>query len=344
MRFSIPRVLVVAVLFAMLSPACGRINERTGKITVYTHFMLDQAKTYLAVFNAEYPDIKVKVVYDALGPLTKRLLAERDNPRADVIWGLAATDLMLLEWHHMLQPYAPDGLERVQPQFRDTSHPPYWVGLAAWMSAFCVNTVLSEKLGLPLPEAWSNLIKPVYKGYLTMPNPMVTGTGYMAVAAILQIYGEIKGWEYLDALHQNVTAYMPSGAKPCQLSGAGKVPLGISFGLAGVRQKAQGAPIDVIFPSEGSGWDITASSLIDKDQIKPAAQTFLDWAISDSAMRAYGQNYAVTTVKTNATFPAGFPEEPTVQLLDRDLPWDTANRDRILRQWQERYGAKVATE
>lgn len=338
-------VLVVAVAFAMLSAACGRKSERIEGITVYTSLMPDQVKTYLAVFNAEYPNIKVIVVREAFGPLTKRLLAERDDPRADVIWGLAATNVLRLEWHGMLSPYAPDGLERVPSQFRDTSNPPYWVGIAAWMSAFCVNTVQLKKLGLPLPKAsWNELIDPVYKGHLTMPNPMVTGTGYMAVAAILQMYGESEGWEYLDALHQNITAYLLSGAKPCRLAGAGEVPIGISFGLAGVKQRDQEDPIDVIFPIEGSGWDMEANALIKKDHIKPAAKTFLDWAIGDSAMRAYSKNYAVTAVKTYASLPEGYPEDPTAQLLDRDFPWGTANRDSILRQWQQRYGDKVAKD
>ena len=340
-------MLFMVGVLAMLLAACGSKREEApsptaGEITVYTNILLDQVKTYLADFHKTYPDIKVNVVRESVGDLTKRLLAERDNPLADVIWGLAVTSLQLLEWRDMLSPYTPAGLERVMPQFRDTSNPPYWVGMDAWMAIFCVNVVELEKLGLPMPRAWSNLIDPAYRGHLMMYNPNVTGTGYMTVTAILQIYGEVKGWEYLDALHQNIFAYVPSEEEPCRLAGAGKVLISISYDLEGVQQKTHGAPIDVIFPTEKTGWDMEASALVKKRHIKPVAKTFLDWAISDSAMQAYAKNYAITAVRTNVPVPQGFPDEPTRQLLDRDFPWDTANREHILRTWLRRYGDKVA--
>ena len=339
-------ILCMVGVLAMLLVACGSRGEEASsptvrEITVYTNILLDQVKTYLAEFNKIYPDIKVQVVRGSLGKLNQRLLAERDNPRADVIWGLAVTSLVLLEWRDMLSPYAPAGLERVMPKFRDTSHPPYWVGLDAWMAVFCVNVAELEKLGLPMPLTWRDLTNAVYRGRIIMYNPTITGTGYLTVTAILQLYGEVKGWEYLDALHQNIFAYVPSEAESCQLAGAGKAPISISYDLEGVQQKIKGAPIDVIFPTEKTGWDMEASALVKKIYIKPESKTFLDWAISESAMREYAKNYAITAVQTDIPLPQGFPDEPTQYLLDRDFPWDTANRDRILRAWRQRYGDKI---
>lgn len=334
-------------MLALLLVACKRTSEDipspdSGEITVYTNILLDQVKTYLEGFHVLHPQIKVNVVREAVSVLAQRLLAERNDPQADVIWGLAVTSLKRMEWRGMLSPYAPVGLERVMPQFRDTSNPPYWVGMDAWTAVFCVNTVALDNLGLPIPRSWSDLIKPIYKGHVLMYNPLVTGTGYMTVTAILQIYDEVKGWEYLDALHQNIVAYVSSEAEPCRLTSAGKALISISYDLEGVQQKTAGAPLEVIFPTEKTGWDMEASALVRKLRVKPAAKTFLDWAISDGAMRAYAANYAITAVKLDLPVPPGFPTDPTQELLDRDFPWDTANYDRIGREWKRRYGAKIA--
>ncbi len=64
----------------------------------------------------------------------------------------------------LLEPYAPKGLERVQPLFRDKANPPAWVGIDIYMSAFCFNTEVAKKHNLPAPTSWADLTKPVYKG------------------------------------------------------------------------------------------------------------------------------------------------------------------------------------
>jgi iron(III) transport system substrate-binding protein len=223
---------------------------------------------------------------------------------------------------------------------KDDRNPPHWVGIDAWMSAFCANTVELEKKGLPVPQSWDDLTKPEYKDQIVMSNPASSGTGYLSVSAILQLKGEEQGWQYLDSLHQNIAQYMHSGSKPCKAAGAGEYPIGISFGYRAVKQKNDGEPIEAVFPKEGSGWDIEANALVKKNNIKPAAKTFLNWAISPEISEKYAENLAITAVKTNAKVPEGFPADPTAQLIKNDFQWAAKNRDRILEEWTKRYDSK----
>ena len=71
-------------------------------LTVYTAVEAEDLKRYAAEFNKDYPDIKIRWVRDSTGIVTAKLLAEKNNPRADIIWGLAATSLMLLQSEGML--------------------------------------------------------------------------------------------------------------------------------------------------------------------------------------------------------------------------------------------------
>jgi iron(III) transport system substrate-binding protein len=313
----------------------------TGGITVYTALEDDQLSEYLPLFQKEYPDIKVNKVRDSTGVVTAKLLAEKDNPTADVVWGLAASSLLVADKQGMLEPYAPKGLDAVQPMFRDSKNPPHWVGIDAWESAFCVNTVEAGKKNLSIPQSWADLIKPEYKGQIVMSNPASSGTGFLSVSVILQMMGDAEGWKYLDALHENIAQYVHSGSKPCKLAGSGEYAIGISFGYRAVKQKNGGEPIQPVFPKEGSGWDVEANALVKKANINPAAKTFLDWAISPEISKKYAKNFPLTAVKTDVPIPAGFPEDPLKQLSTKnDLKWAAANRDKILAEWTKRYDSK----
>ncbi|NJO41575.1 MAG: putative 2-aminoethylphosphonate ABC transporter substrate-binding protein [Cyanobacteria bacterium CRU_2_1] len=323
------------------SPTTG--NSPAGgadSITVYTALEDDQISGYLESFEQANPNTEVNIVRDSTGVVTAKLLAEKDNPQADVVWGLAVSSLLVADEQGMLEPYAPQGLEQVQAQFRDEANPPHWVGIDAWMSAFCVNTIEAEKKNLPIPQSWDDLIKPEYKGQIVMSNPASSGTGFLSVSAILQLKGEEAGWTYLDALHENVAQYMHSGSKPCKAAGAGEYPIGISFDYRAIKQKNDGEPIEAVFPREGSGWDIEANALVKKADIKEASRTFLDWAISDEVSKKYAESFPITAVQTDVPIPAGYPADPLKQLIPNDFKWAAANRDAILTEWTERYDSK----
>jgi iron(III) transport system substrate-binding protein len=332
-RFLWLSVLVVAFSF-IGSPV------KAEDVLVYTALEDDQVPRYLESFKKQHPEITVKIVRDSTGIVTAKLLAEKTNPQADVVWGTAATSLLVLDQEGMLAPYAPQGLDKVVGQFRDSRNPPQWVGIDAWETAFCVNTVELRAKNLPMPESYVDLLKPVYRGQLVMPNPASSGTGYLTVSAVLQLMGEQKGWEYLDSLHKNIVMYTHSGSKPCKQAGAGEFPIGISFGYRGIQEKQRGAPVQTIFPKEGSGWDLEANALMKKAQIKPAARVFLDWAISQPAMKEYAKSYALTSVPTGNPIPEGYLKDPSKQLIKNDFNWAAKNRARILEEWSKRYDAK----
>ncbi|MBS3948707.1 MAG: putative 2-aminoethylphosphonate ABC transporter substrate-binding protein [Dethiobacter sp.] len=326
---------------------CGQrqaaADPTKGEITVYTALEDELVTEYLAAFNQKFPDIKVNIVRESTGVITARLLAEKANPQADVVWGLAASSLMVLDNQGLLEPYAPVGVERILAKFKSDREVPTWVGITAWETAIVVNTVEAQKLGLPEIRSYQDLLKPEFEGHIVMPNPASSGTGFLTVAGILQLKGKDteKGWEYLDSLHENISHYVHSGSKPARMAAAGETVVGISFGYAGIRQKRLGAPVEIIFPEEGSGWDMEANALMKKGEIKPAAKTFLDWAISDEAMNLYKANYPIISTGKGGTYE-GFTFNPVDQLIENDLAWVAENRESILEKWTQRYGTKSA--
>jgi iron(III) transport system substrate-binding protein len=312
------------------------------ELLVYTALEDDQIPVYVKSFKEQYPDIQLKFVRDSTGVIISKLLAEKDNPQADLVWGTAGTGLILLEEAGIVEPYAPKGLDRISPRFRDAKNPPTWVADDVFETGFCVNELELGAKKLPTPHSYADLVKPEYKGQIVMPNPASSGTGYLTVAGLMSLLGEEKAWEYLDKLDQNIAMYTHSGSKPCKMAGTGEFPIGITFGYRGVMQKRKGEPVSTVFPKEGSGWDCEANALIKKKDIKPEAKLFLDWAISNPVMVEYAKNYGILAAKDvpGFTIPEGYPADPLKQLIDVDLTWAAKNRARILTEWEKRYGAK----
>ncbi len=309
-------------------------------LTVYTAVEAEDLKKYARYFNEDHPDIKIKWVRDSTGIVTAKLLAEKNNPQADVVWGLAGTSLMLLGGEGMLEAYAPKGLDKLDPKFRDAANPPNWTGMDAWVAAVCYNTIEGAKNNVPKPSSWKDLVKPAYKGHVIMPNPNSSGTGFLDVSSWLQIFGEKDGWAYMDGLHKNISRYTHSGSKPCKLAAAGETVIGISFAFRGAKSKAKGAPIDIIIPTEGIGWEMEATAIIKGTKKLAAAKTLVDWTISRKAMEMYNEAYAVVGIPGIAKPVKYFPAETTSRMIKNDFAWAAANRKTILAKWQKRYDSK----
>ena len=331
------RKLLPAVIAAFcVSTAWAQKTE----LLVYTALETDQLKAYEESFNKMYPDIALKFVRDSTGVVTAKLLAEKANPQADAIIGLAASSMEIFKADGMLVPYAPKGVEKLNARFVDASKPPQWVGQDVWAATVCYNTVEGQKKGVPKPETWKDLTKPAYKGQVVMPNPASSGTGYFDVTAWLQVFGEAEGWKYMDALHENIAQYTHSGSKPCRQAGAGEFVVGISFEFRANDVKKKGAPVDIVFPKEGLGWDIEAAGIVKGTKHMDAAKKLMDWIVSKEANEAYAKNFAIVAMPGVAPKLEFIPTDLEKHLVKNDFAFAAKNRDKILAEWQKRYAAK----
>ena len=335
-------ICVILGLAAMMTLLCFS-SASAGDLLVYTALEDDEVAVYLPAFKKAYPDINVTIYRDSTGIVTAKLLAEKDNIQADVVWGTAATSLLVCNELGMLTGYNPKGIERVRKGMKDGKNDPVrWVGIKAYVTGVVGNTIEMEKKNLPMPKSYADLLKPIYKGQIVMPNPASSGTGFLTVSAILQLMGEEKGWDYLDQLHENIAQYTHSGSKPAKMAGKGEFPIGISFAYRGFKQRANGEPVEIAFPAEGSGYEVEANALMKKPRIKKEAKIFLDWAISPEAMAMYAKVYPIVATDIKVDAPEGWPADPMSVLIDNDLEWAANNRKRILKEWTQRYDSKSA--
>lgn len=343
------KALIIIVVSAVILNGCistkpQYVQGNDKSLTIYTALEEEQVNEYIKDFREMYQDINVNIIMDSHGVISAKLISEKDNPQADVVWGLSSINMIDLDSRNLLKPYIAKSFNEVNKKFVDKGDSPSWTGLTVTETAFVVNYKELEKLNIEIPKSFEDLTKSEYKGLITMPNPASSGTGYFTVSAILQLMGEEKGWEYLKKLDENMGIYTHSGSKPAKLAASGEYPIGISFGYRAIKQINNGDPIKAIFPSEGSGWDLESIALVNKNNIKEESKLFMEWALSKDTMKLYSKNAAITSIDINAEPPRGYSKEPLKQLIDNDLEWASKNRSAILKRWEKDYASKTESK
>ncbi|KAB1074367.1 extracellular solute-binding protein [Methylobacterium planeticum] len=333
--------LALAAIVILTAAAGGAAAGERIPITIYTAIENEQIAAIDAGLRRAVPEVEPLWTRGSTGVITDRLLAEAAQPQADLVFGLAASSLTLLKQAGLLAAYEPPGAGGLRSLFRDPTPPHAWTGMDAYLGAICFNAGRAAAAGLLPPQLWRELLAPGLKGQIAMPNPNLSGTGFLLVAGWLQSMGEAGGWAYMDALDQNVSAYLPSGSAPCYAAARGEVIAGLSFDMRAATEKANGAPIDIIVPVDGVGWEQEAVAILGSTRHRALAQRIVDWAASREANEIYARSFAVVADPDVSNPHSIYPPHAEARMIRNDLAWGAANRARILREWTRRYGAKA---
>lgn len=304
------------------------------ELTVYTAVETELLNDYKVAFEKKHPQIEINWIRDSTGTITAKLLAEKDATKADIAFGIAASSLLILEKEGMLLNYKPNGFDLISEKMRDEELPITWVGMNAWASAFCINKFEMKKRDLPYPKTWEDLKNPIYKGLIATPNPASSGSGYMNVSAWIQMMGSSKAWEYMDSLDENIKMYTHSGTKPCSMAAQGEVAIGISSASFAHSLIKRRAPIDIIIPENGVGWELEASAIMKNTKKVHEAKIFQDWVTSEDVAKIGAEFSGITaresfmTVDGKATYK---------KMIENDLSWAAQNRTRLISTWRNKY-------
>lgn len=262
-----------------------------------------------------------------------RIQAEAPNFQADVVWGFMNTHALIGKSRGYFIPYVSKTWADIPQKFWDAEG--YWYGTDYWFAATCVNTNFMKKKNLPYPKSWVDLTNPVYKGEIVMPNPATSGTAFLSISAVMQIFGEKKGWEIFEKLNQNVAQYTSSGTKPAQMVAEGEYALGISWDGAIANREMKGYPIKMIIPEEGTAYDLDSVAILKGCKNMSAAKKLIDWLGTEEAQAFIGQKRSKVTrpgVQGRVKF--------NPNLIKYDAYWAGENQKRIMNEWRTRFPRK----
>lgn len=329
------RMVVLVVLVALLGTSGALAAPAGGRVVV----LCSPNPAWCDAVKVEFPKatgIAMDYVRLSSGEALARLRAEGANPSFDVWFGgtgdphIEANELGLTEF------YRPRAWNDLRGELREAvagKYIPLYAGILGW----ALNERLLTEKNLPVPRTWRDLGNPRYKGLLAMPNPNTSGTGYTAVATVVQVYGEQAAFDLLKRVHRNITEYTRSGAAPGQLTGRGEVALGVTFIHDAVDQVLKGFPITYNAPTDGTGYEIGGLSLVKASRNRTAALAFIDWALTPEAQRlaaADGQSYQIPS-NSKTPIPSTAPRFQDFKVIKYDfLRYGSASvRDRLIKRW-----------
>ncbi len=329
--------IVVAAAFLFMRGAGEEGARVEGPVVVYAaihEFEMDR----LAKAFEEETGIKVEYVRMSAGEIAARVKAEAEAGavQADVIVGgpmIFHEELkragLLYKWEE-----PPENAAAIEGIYHDPDG--YWFGFYLGAIGIAVNTAKLEELGLPKPQGWEDLVKPVYKGYIAVADPRTSGTAYTVLVTLLSLYGEDKGWEYAQKLWGNAGVITKSGAAPGRLAGIGEYPIGIAFGHDILKVKAAGYKVELIYPKEGTGWEIGGVSVLKDAPHLEAAKIFVNWLLGQKAGQLHTDLSFRLSTRPDVEPPPGTTPITEINVLkDFRWKWATENKDQILRKWEE---------
>ena len=203
----------------------------------------------------------------------------------------------------------------------------YWVGIYVGTLGFCTNKDwLAANPKAKAPASWDDLLKPEFKGQILVAHPSTSGTSYTALATVLQIRGEEKGWQYLKAYASQVHQFTKSGAAPAKFVGQGEAAVGVVFSHDIVNEIDNNKlPLVLTFPKEGTGYEIGGMAILKGGKHRDAAQLWFDWAITAEA-QALGPKYKAYQAPTVKGVKLSHPELLQVNLIKYDFQWAGKNK------------------
>ena len=329
------RSLLCGLVLAVLSTAATAADQ----INVICSVQAEWCNMVSTVY-ARTTGTRVNMSLKGSGEALAQLIAERENPKTDVWFGGTGDPHLQAAEQGLTVEYRSPALaqlhEWAQQQAQQSGYKT--VGIYSGPLGFGYNPELLAKKKLAVPRTWGDLIKPEYKGEIQVANPASSGTAYTMIATLVQLMGEEKAFDYLKALHRNVSAYARSGTGPIKAVARGETAISISFVHDGPGEKMQGYPLETITPADGTGAEIGSMSIVRGARNLEAAKKFYDWALTPAAqeMAAAAKSFQLPSNKAAKVDPR-VPDFKKIKLINYDYAkyGASAERRRLIARWEK---------
>jgi len=335
---SIRRLLTVALAIALTVglTACGGTTQTqdSKELDLYTAFPEAEVVTYTNAFE-KATGIKVNYVRLSAGEMLTRIAAEKDNPQVALIFGGSTDNYISAQSQGLLDAYQSSNLSETPSQFLDATGT--WDPIYVGCIAFACNKDWFTKMGYSYPTSWQDLLDAKYAGQIIMAHPATSGTAYTVLSTLVQLMGQDAAFEYFVKLKANISQFTKSGAAAPNAVALGEAAIAITFSHDGLQPTAEGYPIALSFPSEGTGYEVGAVALVKggpADQVNNAKK-FIDWITSSEGQSLYATNNSFR-VPTNgkATVAAGLVTLDSVKTIKYDAQWAATNRKALIAEFE----------
>jgi iron(III) transport system substrate-binding protein len=199
--------------------------------------------------------------------------------------------------------------------------------------AVVINRSKLEESGLPVPSSYQDLLKPVYKELISMPNPKTSGTGYMFLLSLINALGEEAAFRYFDGLAKNILQFTTSGSGPVNALIQGEVAIGLGMTITAVNAiNSRNVPLELLFFAEGAPSITTSFGIIKGKETRPAVKEVFEFTMT-RLVRDDKELYCPEPIMKNQT--NNIPNYPrNILYANMDGVYDLSLKERLLEKWK----------
>ena len=259
--------LAALVLLVFLAISCKK--ETSNEVMIFTSSEDFRIEHFQKRLDEQFPQYKVVINYTTTGNLAAKLKAEGTATDCDIIGELDSAYLEgILDNLADLSSYDSSVfLSDLVP-----SHKKY-LPLVRSAGGIGINTKFLADRNLPVPSSYLDLLKPEYKGIISMPNPKSSGTGYFFLLNLINVMGESAAFAYFDRFAENVLQFTSSGSGPVNALIQGEAGIGLGMTMQIINAiNSRGVPLEAIFFEEGSPYTMYGTAIIKGKENRKAVQ------------------------------------------------------------------------
>ena len=316
--------------------------SRSKMLSVYTALVESDAQEVFTLFEKD-TGIKVKYVRMGAGECLTRLKAEANNPQVSVWLGGATDSFNNASAAGILYPYTSKNIKNVDSIWVDPKG--MFTPTSIIVTCFFVNIDWLKKNKLQMPKSWADLLKPEYKDNISMAHPATSGAAYTILSTIIQLMGEDKGFDYLSKLDKNILQYTKAGAAPMRMVGIGETGIAIGYDADGKYIQAQGYPMELSYPAEGTGFEVAQAGIIKGG---PAAELenakeFIDWLLDENCQKLFQSVYRLP-VNKNVKLAKDMIPVINIKTINYDSDWSGAHRADLISRFEKQIRSKATVK
>jgi iron(III) transport system substrate-binding protein len=322
---------------ALVFIAFAGVASAQGQVNIVCSVPIPWCEAAAAAFTKE-TGIAVGLQQKSAGEAMAQIAAERANPKIDLWYTgtgdphLQAAEMGLtLEYKSALLPQLYDWAIRQAEQSKYKT-----VGVYTGALGIGYNPDVLAKKNLAPPKCWADLANPIYRDEVQMANPNASGTAYSTIATFIQIFGEDKAFELMKGMHKNTNNYPRSGVGSIRAAARGETGIAVTFLHDGMTEIANGFPIKLVVPCEGTGYEVGSMSIVKGAKNLENAKKFYDWALTPAAQKIGGETKNFQTPSNKSTpIPPAAPKLGELKLINYDFAkyGSATERKRILEKW-----------
>ncbi|MCQ2610489.1 MAG: ABC transporter substrate-binding protein [Treponema sp.] len=319
--------IFASVLLAVVFSGCAKKEE----LQIYSIIHEEETKALTDLFTQK-TGIPVTFLRASTGELVNRVIAEKDNPQADILLGGATNYHIQAEKAGALESYK-SALAANVPDYARSQNDTY-TGFCVLTLGIGINTSRFAKKfpDQKIPQVWEDLVNPAFKGEIVLTNPVASSTAYLFVQNQLQRLGWDKGWEYLLSLSELVGQFPDSGSAPAKLIGTGEYAIGVSYLHALAKYKSDGFDITLVAPPSSVG-DVDCISIMKNTKHLDAAKQFVDFMLSKEAQELMSSIDFTVPVNPEAVAANGSIPLSQIDMIKYDSELATKQKDEVLKKW-----------